>query len=533
MPSPVAWWMDGNRKPEALDENSQHSVYVEDDDDYNLQQAIQASKLDMMKTSRKGSNIETEPCSSEDLEVDDNARDNQDAVSNSGSSTSSTTSKRHYTVAELVASLGEEDSNIPPALERRVRDFRFAQTKRQEKHGDNKPFGIFGLYAHLSDIRADLEWAEDADYRRRHGKPYLSWSDFENTIDKGLSNRPIFTYSILLLCTIMLVVTFGVNDWKIEPLSVNPLIGPSAETLVKVGARETNLIVNEGQWYRVFTPIVLHAGIVHYVINMLATWYIGAAVEQSHGFASAAILFLIPAVGGNILSAIFLPQYISVGASGGIFGLMGGCVADIAINWNLLFLRTTTDENTRSRHLMVLLWLFLDIVLNTLIGFTPFVDNFTHMGGFLYGLCCGLSTIEQLAVGFFGLTSGKLSRFRNTFVRFFGLIFSVVAIMVSTVLLVQSDGSTSPCNACRYVSCIPFPFGEDKWWYCDDCDFVTADLFQATNGSGLYEVVELTCPDGNLTEIAIHEEGYTEREDVRRELPSYCRQHCDDTFASN
>lgn len=530
--------MDGDRNPEApneCDDNSTHSdVYVEDDEDYMLQQAIRASKKDMMKMSRKGSNIKTEPCSSEDLEEErDKARErNQDAASSTGSSTSSS-SKRHYTVAELVASLGDEDSNMPPALERRVRDFKFAQQKRAEKHGDNKPFGIFGLYAHLSDIRADLEWAEDADFRRRHGEPYLSWSDFEKTSDKGISNRPIFTYMVMALCTIMLLVTFAVNDWKIEPLSVNPLIGPSAETLIKVGARETNLIVNEGQWYRVFTPIVLHAGLVHYVINMLATWYIGAAVEQSHGFASTAILFIIPAVGGNILSAIFLPQYISVGASGGIFGLMGGCVADIVINWNLLFLKTTTDENTRSRHVMVLLWLFMDIILNTLIGFTPFVDNFTHMGGFLYGLCCGLSTIEQLAVGFFGLTSGKFSQFRNTFVRFFGLIFSVVAIMVSSVLLAESDGTTSPCHACRYVSCIPFPFGEDKWWYCDDCDFVTADLFQATNGSGIYELIELTCPDGNLTEITIHEEGYTDREKVRRELPSYCREYCEDVFVPN
>jgi membrane associated rhomboid family serine protease len=312
-------------------------------------------------------------------------------------------------------------------------------------------------------------------------------------------------------------VTFGANDWKIEPLSVNPLIGASAETLIKVGAWETNLIVNEGQWCRVFAPIVLHAGVVHFIVNMLAAWCIGAAVEQSHGFASATILFLIPAVGGNILSAIFLPQHmIGVGASGGIFGLMvGGSVADIAINWNLLFLKTTTDENARSRHLMVLLWLFVDVILNAVIGFTPFVDNFTHVGGFLHGPCWGLSTMEQLAVGFFGLTWGKLSRFRNTFVRFFGLIFSVVAIMVLAVLLVRSDGETSPCNSCRHVSCMPFPFGEDKWWHCDDWDFVTANLFQATNGSGLYKVIELTCPGGNLAEIAIHEEGCTEREEVR------------------
>jgi len=50
---------------------------------------------------------------------------------------------------------------------------------------------------------------------------------------------------------------------------------------------------------------------------MLALWFIGSAVEQSHGFLAAALLFILPAIGGTLLSALFLPEYISVGASGG------------------------------------------------------------------------------------------------------------------------------------------------------------------------------------------------------------------------
>jgi membrane associated rhomboid family serine protease/uncharacterized membrane protein YgcG len=299
-----------------------------------------------------------------------------------GSAVSSTSSTNavvpQYTVTELVKYLGATDADVhelPPALERRVRDFKFARSKRLERHGEQKPWGIYGLYAHLSDIRADLEWAEDAAWRRQRNQPYLSWRDFEDARDKGFHNRPWFTYTIIFLCTIMMIVTLGVNGWKFEPLSVNPLIGPSAETLVKCGARDTNLIVNEGQWYRLFTPMILHAGLVHYFLNMLALWSIGGAVEQSHGFASAAVMFIIPAVGGNILSAICLPQYISVGASGGIFGLIGGCLADITLNWNLLFLKTTTDGKSRTRHIMVLLWLGFDVIVNCLLGLTPFVGK--------------------------------------------------------------------------------------------------------------------------------------------------------------
>jgi membrane associated rhomboid family serine protease len=457
------------------------------------------------------------------------------STSHLSGSNGSGTHFRRYTVKELIHSLGRIDGvELPPALERRVRDFKFAQGKRRDRHGDQKPWGIFGLYAHLSDIRADLEWAEDAAWRRQRSEPYLSWSDFEKSRDKGLRNRPWFTYGVIAVCSIMLLVTLGVNGWKVEPLNVNPLIGPSSETLIKCGARQTNLIVNEGQWFRLFTPMVLHAGLVHYVINMLAMYFIGGAVEQSHGFASAAVLFVLPAVGGNILSAICLPQYISVGASGGIFGLIGACMADISINWNLLFLKSTTDDESRWRHFMVLFWLAFDIILNCIIGFTPFVDNFTHLGGFLYGLCCGLSTMDRLAVGFFGLKADNYSKACQTFVKFSGLIVSVISIMVTTVVLVQSDGVSSPCHGCRYISCVPFPpRADEKWWYCDDCDFVVADLFVDGAGSGLYQEIELECPNGDIETIDIAQEGWYEREAIRRALPTYCRNHCDDVFATS
>jgi len=456
-------------------------------------------------------------------------------------STESSSNNNHgrttYSMSELIKSLAtDENSNVdlPPSLERRIQDFRFAQNKRREKHGDQKPWGIYGLYAHLSDIRADLEWAEDAAWRRHRGQPYLSWRDFDNSRDQGLHSRPLFTWALMGLCTIMMFVTLGVNGWTFEAIKTNPLIGPSFETLLRLGARDTNLIVNEGQWFRLFTPMVLHAGLVHYFVNMLALYFIGGAVEKAHGAASAGVLFVIPAVGGNILSAICLPGFISVGASGGIFGLIGMCMADICLNWNLLFPKTTTDEDTRWRHFYVLLWLAVDIIINCLIGFTPFVDNFTHMGGFVYGFCIGIASIERLASTFFGIRAtdkSKSSYLAGIVLRFFGLIVSVIAIMATTIVLVNSDGVTSPCHGCRYISCVPFPPNADeKWWYCDDCDIVTADIFQSIDGSGLYEQVNLNCPNGVVEEIPLDDMGIYDKEELRQLMPTMCRNNCDQVF---
>jgi membrane associated rhomboid family serine protease len=113
---------------------------------------------------------------------------------------------------------------------------------------------------------------------------------------------------------------------------------------------------------------------------------------------AAAILFVIPAIGGTILSAIFLPEYITVGASGGIFGLIGACLSDIIMNWKLLFCDFVTENGKRHRHALVLLFLLLDIALNCIIGLTPYVDNFTRKS---IELCPLNSMIRAIAHSWF------------------------------------------------------------------------------------------------------------------------------------
>jgi membrane associated rhomboid family serine protease len=61
----------------------------------------------------------------------------------------------------------------------------------------------------------------------------------------------------------------------------------------------------------------------------------------------------IPALGGTILSAIFLSEYITVGASGGIFGLIGAYLADICMNWSLLFSKHVNASNEGVNDLII------------------------------------------------------------------------------------------------------------------------------------------------------------------------------------
>jgi membrane associated rhomboid family serine protease len=301
---------------------------------------------------------------------------------------------------------------VAPALARRIRDFQFAQEKRRRKYGEERPWGILGLYDHLAAIRVDVEWAEDAAWRRANGESYLSWADFDDSKKRGI-NRPFFTYFLLFTCTVILVASIALNGWKVEPLDANPMIGPSAQTLIRMGAKESDLIVNHNEAWRLVSSTVLHAGLVHYFINMLALWFVGTAIERTHGLMAAAVLFIIPAIGGAILSAIFLPEYITVGASGGIFGLIGACLSDITMNWKLLFSDTVNENTKRHQHAMVVILLLFDVALNSIFGLTPYVDNFTRTS-----MSCCLYVFCQLMKKCCAIL--RMLNFRSSFIYRFG-----------------------------------------------------------------------------------------------------------------
>lgn len=214
--------------------------------------------------------------------------------------------------------------------------------------------------------------------------------------------------------------------------------------------------------YRLILPMILHAGIFHYLLNMIALCFIGIPMERVHGFTFIASLFVISAVGGNILSAVFQPWVISVGASGGIFGLIGICWSDVIVNWDLMFLSVHGLEGKQNWCQMIQFWLWIsvDTIINCLVGLTPYIDNFAHLGGLLYGIFFGLPLVDRMGLHFFG-NLGSCFRMETYSFRLLGVLAGLLLLGISILMLIRSDGISSPCYSCRYISCIPSP-----WWEC-------------------------------------------------------------------
>ena len=270
---------------------------------------------------------------------------------------------------------------------------------------------------------------------------------------------------------------------------------------------------------------LLDGGIVHFLLNCFAMFYIGRAVEQNHGFVNAAILFAMPAVGSTIISAIFLPEFISVGASGGIFGLIGACVAEIIKNRKLIFSGFINKGRNKRHHTFIVMVLVLDIFLNLLMGLTPYTDNFMHVGGFVLGFICASTMLGHVNI------EGEESRFKSPvvslFSRFFGLIVCCICIIASTVILFHGNGVTSPCKDCSVLSCVSFPPWADyekKWWYCDDCGRVKAFGIRDQE-SGEYSSLEMDCPQGH--KIIFSLDGLANSKmALQQNLSTFCRERC-------
>jgi hypothetical protein len=142
----------------------------------------------------------------------------------------------------------------------------------------------------------------------------------------------------------------------------------------------------------------------------------------------------------------------------------------------------------------------------------------------LLGLLCGLSTMEKLPSDFFGMDESWWAWAKQLCVRFLGLILSIIGIIIALILLLGGDGTTTPCPSCSWLSCVPFPPWEDqasKWWYCDQCGTVTAEIIQEPSVH-----LQIDCPGGVSVSVGLENGEEDDRSSLEEALPAYCRQFC-------
>jgi rhomboid protease GluP len=110
------------------------------------------------------------------------------------------------------------------------------------------------------------------------------------------------------------------------------------------------------------------------LFNMYALYVIGRSIEQYYGHGRFALLFWLSAFSGNVFSFLF-SDGVSVGASTAIFGIIAAQAVFIYRNWKFF-------RNPRA----LLMNTLLIIGINLVLGLSPGIDNWGHLGGLLGGL---------------------------------------------------------------------------------------------------------------------------------------------------
>lgn len=143
-----------------------------------------------------------------------------------------------------------------------------------------------------------------------------------------------------------------------------------------------------GQWWRLFTYMFVHGGILHIGFNMWCLWDLGALCESLYGPSTYAGIYVITGVGAGVASVAWNPLVASVGASGAIFGLAGALIASFYLGeFNL---PSVAIKGTLSS---LLIFAAFNIFFGTVMSG---VDNAAHFGGLGIGLILG-ALIAKLA----------------------------------------------------------------------------------------------------------------------------------------
>jgi membrane associated rhomboid family serine protease len=179
-----------------------------------------------------------------------------------------------------------------------------------------------------------------------------------------------------------LPVTWGVTILNTVVWIVMALRGDTLDSayLIDSGALYEPAIAT-GEWWRLLTPIALHAGFVHLAINSLGLLYLGRLCERLYGSAVFLLLYVASGLAGT-LASYYTGVGVSVGASGAIYGVLGALIA-------LLWKGTRRfPQAWRSRYLNLMVILAL---LNLFVGAQiAQVDNAAHIGGLVGGIVCGV-----------------------------------------------------------------------------------------------------------------------------------------------
>jgi rhomboid protease GluP len=202
------------------------------------------------------------------------------------------------------------------------------------------------------------------------------------SVEPAARTTPYLTIGLAaaLIAVFAATVVFGV-----EPATRT--LEPTLKTLIAYGALQYPLVVDQGQWYRMFAAPLLHGNFSHIALNVVALLLAGSMLESTVGRLWFSALFVIGGLGGACGSLLLTSHnLVAVGASGAIMGLFAALFV-VSLRFTGKVLRTRMQV----RALQVLVPSLLPLASN--LGSAK-IDYGAHTGGAIAGALAALALIQ-------------------------------------------------------------------------------------------------------------------------------------------
>ncbi len=148
------------------------------------------------------------------------------------------------------------------------------------------------------------------------------------------------------------------------------------DVLIRFGALAKHLVW-QGQYWRMFTTLFVHYNWLHFGLNMYALYVLGRLVEPALGSWRFLLLYFASGFGGAI-GTMLSSHALSLGASGAIFGVVGGLLA-------MQYIIVGSLRTLVARTALVPV-VFIQLALG---AWVRFIDNAAHLGGLAAGCVVG------------------------------------------------------------------------------------------------------------------------------------------------
>ncbi|XP_034247424.1 inactive rhomboid protein 1 isoform X2 [Thrips palmi] len=189
------------------------------------------------------------------------------------------------------------------------------------------------------------------------------------------------------------------------------------------------------QFYRLWTSLFLHAGLFHLVITIVIQYFLMRDLEKLTGAFRIGVIYMGSGVAGNLASAIFVPYRAEVGPAGAQFGLLACLIVEVLNVWPML----KRPGHAMLRLLGITLFLFV-------LGLVPWIDNYAHLFGFIFGFLLSYALLPYVSFG----TYDRQRKIALIWVCLLSCLFLFAALFALFYVIPVYD-----CEICTYFNCLP------------------------------------------------------------------------------